>query len=211
MARSKRIQYLSELTQGYDTVLDIGTDHGFVLEIAFKKNYIKKAIATDLRIEPLKQAQKNLRNYPATCLLSDGFLNVKEPFDLCIIAGMGSFLICEILEHAPKEDRTYILQANDKIEHLRAYLEKNNFLIIDEYVVLDKFYYVILKVKRGSMHLTQKDIILGPILKMKPEAIPYYAHKASHLRKIMSKVDNARQIELKEVLQYYEQLIYDKI
>ena len=85
-------------------------------------------------------------------------MNVKKTFDLAIIAGMGSFLICDILEHAPKHEVTYILQANDKIEVLRAYLMDHGFKIVDEYLLFDQFYYVILKVIRGKMMLSEYDI-----------------------------------------------------
>ncbi len=42
MARNKRISFLAELTKGFKTVLDIGTDHGLVLLEAFKKAILKK-------------------------------------------------------------------------------------------------------------------------------------------------------------------------
>ncbi|MDR4968893.1 MAG: class I SAM-dependent methyltransferase, partial [Acholeplasmataceae bacterium] len=164
MARSKRIEFLAELTNGHHHVLDIGTDHGLVLKIAFEKGYIEKAIASDLREKPLKQAEKNLKNYPTSFIKSDGFLNVKEKFDLAIIAGMGSYLICDILDHAPNSEITYLLQPNDKIEILRAYLMKHHFKIIDEYLIFDKFYYVIIKAIRGKMVLNESDLYLGPIL-----------------------------------------------
>jgi tRNA A22 N-methylase len=45
-----------------------------------------------------------------------------------MIAGMGSFLIAQILEKAPKDEHiTYILQANDKVEYLRKYLMTHGF------------------------------------------------------------------------------------
>jgi len=204
MVKSKRIQLIAELTRGYDTVIDIGSDHGFVLQIAFEKGYIKRGIATDLREKPLASAMKNLKNYPTTFVLSDGFLNVKESFDLAIIAGMGANLICDILEHAPYGEQTYLLQANEKIEILRAFLVNNDFEIIDEYIVHDHFYYLILKVKRGEMILSQEDLYLGPHLKKKSEALPYYAKKAAQIEKIMGKADEIRKEELIKMLKIYK-------
>ena len=108
MARSKRIQYIAELSKGYNRVLDIGTDHGFVLEIAFDNHWIKSAIATDLREKPLNQAKKHLKDYPVEYVISDGFEKVTQDFDLAIIAGMGSYLICDILDKAPVGDLSLI-------------------------------------------------------------------------------------------------------
>ncbi len=185
MAKSKRILFLSSLLKGYDTVLDIGTDHGYVLYHAFKKGYIKHAIASDLRDKPLLQAKKTLKDYPVTYRLSDGFLNIDEPYDACVIAGMGAYLIAEILEHAPKDDMDIIIQANDKHPYLRKKLCELGFMIVDEYVVFDGFYYVIMKIRRGSMQLTESDLYLGPILKSKPESKAYYQKKIEQIEGII--------------------------
>lgn len=206
MARSKRIQYLAELSKGYERVLDIGTDHGFVLEIAFKNHWIKSAIATDLREKPLNQARKNLRDYPVEYVISDGFEKVHQNFDLAIIAGMGAYLISDILDHAPKGNQIYLLQANEKIEVLRSYLMNHGFSIIDEYITYDKFFYVILKVQRGQMSLSEEDIYLGPKLKEKSEAFPYYAKKASQIAKILPKTDENRRETLEKMLKIYKNI-----
>jgi tRNA (adenine22-N1)-methyltransferase len=206
MVKSKRIQFLAELTQGFDTVVDIGTDHGFVLQKAFENKYIKRGIATDLREKPLESAMRNLKNYPTSFVLSDGFLNVSESFDLAIIAGMGATLICDILENAPLGNEIYLLQANDKIEILRAYLGNHHFEIIDEYIIQDKFYYIILKVKRGEMLLLEEDLYLGPYLKNKSEALPYYAKKTAQIEKIMVKADEKRKEELVKMLKIYKNI-----
>ncbi|MDX9691079.1 MAG: class I SAM-dependent methyltransferase [Acholeplasmataceae bacterium] len=204
MARNKRITFLADLTKGYPCVLDIGTDHGLVLKKAFDQGYIQHAIASDINEEPLNQAKRNLKNYPVHYVTSDGFLAINKPYDLVIIAGMGAYLICDILEHAPKDDVDYILQANDKIEILRKYLMDNQFMITDEYVIHDKFHYVILKVKRGFMELSLDELYLGPILKGKDEAKPYYQIKANQIEKILPQADPKRQEELLKMLKIYK-------
>ncbi|MBU1094669.1 MAG: tRNA (adenine(22)-N(1))-methyltransferase TrmK [Firmicutes bacterium] len=204
MARSKRIEYLANLTKGFDRVLDIGTDHGFVLAHAFEHNLIKSAIASDLREKPLNQAKTNLKGYPVEYIIANGFKGIQRDFDLAIIAGMGAYLITEIMNDAPQGNQTYLLQANDKIEILREYLINHEFKIVDEYVVLDKFFYVILKVVRGKMNLLDEDIYLGPILKNKSEALPYYAKKAKQIEKILPHADEKRQEILKKMLKIYK-------
>jgi tRNA (adenine22-N1)-methyltransferase len=207
MARSKRILWLADLCKGYDTVLDIGTDHGLVLKSAFEKGYIRQAIASDLREQPLKSASKNLKDYPAQCVISDGFLAIESPFDLGIISGMGAYLISDILDHAPIGQYDLILQPNDKIHVLRNYLMDHGWQITDEWVIHDHFYYVIIKAKRGSMHLSDDDIIVGPILKTKPEAQDFYKHKLKLIEKIMRTSDETKLIELKRLYQAYNHVI----
>lgn len=206
MERSKRISFLSELTKGYDEVLDIGSDHGLVLLEAFKKGYIKRATASDLREKPLKKAKQNLKGYKVNYILSNGFEEIKKSFDLTIIAGMGPRLIGEILQKAPLGTQTYILQANDKIEILRLFLANNRFKIVDEYLVKDKFYYIVLKVCRGEMTLLEEDVYLGPILKKKLESRDYYETKALQIEKIMKNVTKERYEELKK-----KYLIYKRV
>lgn len=206
MAKSKRINFLAELCQGYHKVIDIGTDHGLVLKKAFEKGYIKEAIASDLREQPLKSAMKNLRNYPVTYVLSDGFLSIKENVDLAIIAGMGAYLICDILDHAPANDTHYLIQANDKVEVVRAYLMNHGFEIMDEHIVFDQFFYIIIHAKRGQMILSEEDIYLGPYLKHKKDSILYFQQKVKHIEKIMKKADKDRQEELLKMLKIYENL-----
>ncbi len=206
MARNKRIHFLADLCKDYHKVIDIGTDHGLVLKTAFEKGYIQEAIASDLREQPLKSAMKNLRNYPVTYALSDGFLSIKEEVDLAIIAGMGAYLICDILEHAPTNHTHFLIQANDKIDMVRSYLMHHNFKIMDEYLVHDKFFYIIIKAQRGQMILSEEDLYLGPYLKHKVESIPYYQQKAKHIEKIMKKADPERQEELLKMLKIYENL-----
>jgi tRNA (adenine22-N1)-methyltransferase len=203
MARNKRIKFLSQLTQGYDRILDIGTDHGLVLLEAFKKGYIKSAIASDLREEPLKSAKSNLDKYPVDFVISDGFENIKSDFDLAIIAGMGAYLIKDILKFAPM-DKTYILQANDNHEILRDFLANHGFEIIDEHIVYDKFYYVLMVVKKGHMKLTEADLYLGPKLKYKVEARPFYEQKIKQFQKIYPKADDARQQTLLKLIKIYQ-------
>jgi tRNA (adenine22-N1)-methyltransferase len=203
MARNKRIKFLSELTKGYDRVLDIGTDHGLVLLDAFKKGYIKSAIASDLREEPLNSAKKSLSHYPVEFVISDGFQNIKSDFDLGIIAGMGAYLIKDILKYAPME-KTYILQANDNHDILRAFLAKQGFEIIDEHIIHDKFYYVIIIVKKGHMNLSEADLYLGPKLKHKKEAKAFYEQKIKQFQKIYPKADDVRQEALSKLINIYQ-------
>jgi tRNA (adenine22-N1)-methyltransferase len=204
MVKNKRIGLLSDLCKGYDTVLDIGTDHGLVLLEAFKKGYINKGIASDLRELPLKQAYKNLKNYPVSFVLSDGFLAIKEPYDLVIIAGMGTFLIGEILDHAPQKDMTFILQPNDKYEDFRRYLSLNKFRIIDEYLVFEKHFYIIIKAERGIKRLSETEIILGPKLRYKKEAVMYYQYKINQLEPLLPLVDEMRKHEILYIMNIYK-------
>lgn len=53
-----RIAFIGELTKGYETVIDIGSDHGLVLKYALDHKYIKHAVASDINKGPLNHAKK---------------------------------------------------------------------------------------------------------------------------------------------------------
>ncbi|WP_349401804.1 class I SAM-dependent methyltransferase [Candidatus Phytoplasma solani] len=142
----KRIPFIATLTKNYNTVLDIGADHGWVLKKAFQKGYIKKAIASDLRVKPLLQCQKNLKNYPVTFCLSDGFQNINQDFDLALICGMGTHTIIKIMEQAPDKSKHFLLGTQSKYYFLKQWLRENNFIILEENHLFDKFLYSFLKV-----------------------------------------------------------------
>lgn len=200
-----RIAFIASLTKGYDTAVDIGVDHGLVLKHALDNNYIKHAIASDVNQGPLDHARKNLAGYPVRFYLSDGFKSVDVDFDVAIITGMGPHLIIDILKDTIKHlNKTYILGANEKIEVLRKWLCDNDFRIIEEYVIYDGFYYVFLKVEKGQMKLDAKDLYLGPVLKTKREAMPYYKHKLMHYTNLSKKAKGKKLVEIQDILQHFK-------
>lgn len=178
MIKNKRLDFIANLIdKNTNILLDIGTDHGYLIKKAFDNNKIKHAIATDINELPLNNAKNNLTNYEVDFVLTDGFKGVKQSFDLVVIAGMGGNLISNILKDAPNnKDIKYILQANNKNDKLRIFLTENNFKITNEHIIDDKHYYVIMEVVRGEMNLNTNDCYLGPILKTKKESIKYYKH-----------------------------------
>jgi tRNA (adenine22-N1)-methyltransferase len=93
------------------------------------------------------------------------------------------------------------MQPNDKEFHLRLRLSELGFTITDEFVVHDRFYYVIIIAKRGNMTLSKEDLILGPCLKHKKEAIPFYQRRLNIMSEIMEKADEAKQELLKDEYQ----------
>ena len=140
-----RLKEIAKYLKGYEIACDIGCDHGLVLKYAFDNCYIKKGIAIDNKIGPLENAKKNLKDYDCVFYLNDGTKNLDINFNIGIISGMGAETIISILIDSPKTD--YILVSHSDIELLRKYLFENNFLIVDEDVIYDKFYYVLIKVK----------------------------------------------------------------
>lgn len=206
--RRNRLDEIIKFVDKGSYVIDIGTDHGLTLKKLFDANIISKAIAADLREGPLSQAKENLANYNVKFYLSDGFKSILDKtFDTAIISGMGSHLITNILDENAKKDILLILQPNDKEERLREYLSNNWYKIIDETVLYDKHYYVIIKAIYEEAKLSEEDIYVGPILKTKKESLEYYKYKRKHLNNLLKHVDNVTKEDFKSKIKVLDKVI----
>jgi tRNA A22 N-methylase len=59
----ERLQAVADFAIGFDIVIDIGTDHGYLPIYLLTNKMVKHAIATDIMSGPLLQAKKNLDRY----------------------------------------------------------------------------------------------------------------------------------------------------
>jgi tRNA (adenine22-N1)-methyltransferase len=137
-----RIELLSSFTKGFDTICDIGCDHGYVIIDAIEKYNVKKAIAVDVNEKPLNSAKANASHLKdkVEYILSDGLDNVNSDFDCAIMAGMGGILIKDIINKGLNKlkNKTIIIQANSDRPLLRKYLNENNFKFVKEFAINDQ-------------------------------------------------------------------------
>ncbi|MDO5014994.1 MAG: class I SAM-dependent methyltransferase [Clostridia bacterium] len=129
-----RLQKISNLVRGGAVLCDIGTDHADLVVDLLKRDKIKFAYACDLREKPLQNAKMNLENAGLygkfSCILSDGFENLKDKEDITdiVISGLGGETIIDILKDCPflnKSNINFILSPQSKAEKLRAFLNEN--------------------------------------------------------------------------------------
>lgn len=160
MKLSKRLMNVASFVSEGSNIADIGTDHGYVPIYLVKKNLVKNAFALDVRKGPLERAEVHIREEGLEdriqTRLSDGMEKLQPgEADAIIIAGMGGELIVKILSEGRRlfpSIRELILSPQSELEKVRQYLQKNDFSIIKETMVLeDGKYYTIMKAVRGSM------------------------------------------------------------
>ncbi|MBZ9636078.1 tRNA (adenine(22)-N(1))-methyltransferase [Clostridium sp. FP1] len=167
MDLSIRLKAIVNMIEKCDSVIDVGTDHGYVPIYLVKNGVIKSAIASDINKGPVEKAKNNitLNNLSAqiSCRLGSGLSTVNNgEAQIAIIAGMGGNLIRDILEadlDLVKQFKYMILQPVQNAEVLREYLYIAGYNILDEEICNDdgKFYEII-KVKYDT-----KPIILDSI------------------------------------------------
>ena len=192
MELSVRLNEIIYLVDKCNIIADIGTDHGYIPIYLIKNNFCNLAIASDVNLGPKRKAELNISMEGLTekihCRLGDG-LNTIKPYEVqaVIIAGMGGYLIRDILEERLDVFKSLdyaILQPAQNPEILRKYIYERGFKIIDEKLcfeqnkyyetikivydnkpkIEDSFYYEISKIFIQNKHPLIKDYVKYKLL-----------------------------------------------
>lgn len=159
MELSKRLQFIADHIDRCKTIIDVGTDHGYIPIYSVKNNLCEKAIASDINKDPVKKAEMNVAlegvKSSVEVRLGGGLevINIGEA-EAVVIAGMGGNLIRDILEKDIEKTASFkylILQPAQNPEVLREYLYNNGYEIMEEDLCLDEgIYYELFKVKKSN-------------------------------------------------------------
>lgn len=170
MKLSERLLKITELINNCSVLADIGTDHGYVPIYCVESGLCKRAVACDINSSPLDAAKENIALYKLSdsiqTRISDGLEALApDEADTIVIAGMGGFLIRDILTAGADKisERTrLILQPMVAAAELRQFLYENGYRIITEKLAReeDKFYNIILA-EKGSGEYSEKEILIG--------------------------------------------------
>ncbi len=178
--------------------VDVGTDHGYIPVYLIEKGICAKVYATDISRGSLKKAEdfvlQRAMEDRIVIRLGSG-LSIIRPgeVNVVIIAGMGGYMIRDILEESPavleKVDRL-ILQPMIAQEPLRRWLISNDYSIVDEELVQEdnRFYEIIV-----ACHGTEKyekeiyfDIGLKLLEKRHPLLPAYLEKKMENCRGLIN-------------------------
>ena len=179
----KRLSTIVSYISSDDIVVDVGCDHGYLLELAINNKQIKKCYAVDNKIGPLNSARNNLKHYKnVEFVLSDGLISLNGDYNTVVIAGMGGMLINKIFTDSIEKFQDVnkvIVAPNKNSEKVRAEFTTNGFKIYDETIVYeDGIFYEIICFEKGIQNLTEKELVFGPINLFKKE--PLFQEKWSN-------------------------------
>ena len=185
-----RLQMLADLVPPGSALADVGTDHGYLPVYLLQKGAIKRAIASDIGVEPLDHARRTAEEYGAALelRLCDGLAGI-APYeaDTVVIAGMGGESIIAILSAAPwtKNGCRLILQPMTRQELLRRWLAENGYRFTAERLVEDKgTIYPILCVEGGAQPpLSEAETYSGLLLADDPLYGEYLTRQMARLKK----------------------------
>ena len=198
---SKRMQAVADMVVE-KRVVDIGCDHAFVSIYLAGRPCVERVIAMDVKTGPVDIAKANVAahnmSHKIDVRMSDGFDKLYEDeADVAIIAGMGGYLMIDILEAGRKHlehGMNLVLQPQSDISAVREYLDKAGYIIEEEDMLIeDGKYYTIIRAIPGheaTVAYTKDDYIYGPILLQKKHPV---------LRSYLE-WDNVKNLELWEKL-----------
>jgi len=167
MELSIRLKAIVSMIGECDSVIDVGTDHGYVPIYLVKNAIIKKAIASDINRGPVAKAKNNIdinkTSQQISCRLGSGLSTVKKgEVQIAIIAGMGGNLIRDIIDadlDVVKELKYMVLQPVQNAEVLREYLYSTGYDIVDEEICYeDGKFYEIIKARYNTRPVSLDDI-----------------------------------------------------
>ncbi|MBR5773514.1 MAG: SAM-dependent methyltransferase [Clostridia bacterium] len=140
-----RLKAIGDMVREGVRVADVGTDHAFLPLYLIKSGRVSFAIASDINLGPIQNAQSNIVEHNCQekiklvhCGGLDGV--TADEVDDIIIAGMGGELISSIIDNAAwlkMPDKHLLLQPMTRANDLRRYLCENGFVINEERVVCE--------------------------------------------------------------------------
>lgn len=169
---SERLKVAAKFLKGFEFLADCGTDHALLPIYAIKKGYIKEAIASDNKHQPLLSAKQNIAEHrmygKIQTVIADGlsYLNLENDVDVVSILGMGGQVIEKILDNAYLYNiKRMVIQPNGHAEKVRAFLENHKWAIVDEvFMKENNHYYQIIVAEPGKMTLTAVEREFGPMI-----------------------------------------------
>lgn len=209
---SNRLKKIAELVDFGASVIDVGTDHGYVPNFLCENKISRDIIATDISKNSLEKSieltrelgnEKYIRN-----ILANGIVN--ENRDNIIIAGLGGIQIAEIILNSieiSEVSKKLILQPMQKANILRRELNNMGFAIIDEEIIFedDRYFEIILARYSGKKEISEEiDFYFSKVLIEKKDKVylDFLRERKNDIERILNSFvsDNSRSKNRREEL-----------
>lgn len=168
----KRLQTVASLVTE-KSIIDIGTDHGYLIIDLFKREVVDSALAVEITKGPLDNVMSNINSHNISnveFLLSDGMTKASQSqidnYDAISICGMGGSLIAKILDDSKEKlnGQTLYLQPNTGEAKLRSMIVELGYKIVDEDIIIDNdIYYEVIKAEPGIVTYNEHELYFGPV------------------------------------------------
>ena len=195
-----RIEAIASLVDNDALVVDIGTDHAYLPIYLYKNDITKNIVASDISSNALLFAKNNLEKHNLSSkiklVVSDGFKNLDECFDIAIISGVGTETIKKILDNEVLPNKL-ILSSHKNVSDLREYMFKIGYKIEKEIIVYENnIYYNIIKYVKGKDNLSKYDLLVGL-----SNDINYKKHLLNKYKEIYEKSHDKKYLEFINIIE----------
>lgn len=189
-----RIKAIASLVDNDALVVDIGTDHAYLPIYLYENDITKNIVASDISSNALLFAKNNLEKHnlrgKIKLVVSDGFKNLDECFDIAIISGVGTETIKKILDNEVLPNKL-ILSSHKNVSDLRKYMFKIGYKIEKEIIVYENnMYYNIIKYVKGKDNLSKYGLLVGL-----SNDINYKKHLLNKYKEIYEKSHDKKYLE----------------
>lgn len=224
MKLSKRIARIASFIPRGSVVADIGTDHALLPIYLVKEGICPRVFACDFYPGPLETAKDNVLLFGLGGQIEvrqGNGLQALDPgeADVIVIAGMGGAKIRELMSAAPAvltSAKRLILQPQGGAVVVRKWLVNNNWLLLDEDLVLenDRFYEIIvaeLLPEGKDLTVSENEFLfeIGPLLleKRHPLLVPFLQEKVKNAEIVLKALRHARTPAAKEMRKEWQKKI----
>lgn len=201
-----RLKLIADKVPKCNVLADIGTDHAYIPIYLVQNGVCRKAIASDIKIGPVKMASNNISLYKLSekieTRLGNGLDTIEiNEADSIIIAGMGGTLMTELLEaNKPKavNSNALVLQSMNDLHVVRKWLYDNAFEIYDEEMVAEgpKLYCVLsAKFTGAKKEYSDFELQVGQSLinKKDPLLESYCRMKVKQIEKVLDQLEDMKE------------------
>ena len=213
MRLTNRLQMVADAVKPCQNFVDIGTDHAYLPTYLIQNKIAEKALACDLRVQPLENAKHTILQYDVAekiqLRLSNGLQNVKpEEADEIAIAGMGGILISTMIETTPwlkNPQKRLLLQPMTHEEDVREALYKNGFRIVEEHTTSEgkHLYLLIVAEYVGTVDLPKSYVYYSGLLPFgTAETDALYLEKIK--KRLLKRANALKTIEPKTAKELFE-------
>ncbi len=209
---SRRLETIASMLTKGDVVVDVGTDHAYLLIVLMEEHKFTRAIGVDVHRGPYEAAIENVgaSEYKDSIeiRLGDGLGPVTaEEMDRVAIAGMGGYTICKILKEYPEKTsriNQLVLQPQSSPERVRKLLFELGFGITQERLLKEdgKLYVVISALRdAGIQQPSWENLQIGPYLLENGSEylVEYIGDMLHHKQFVLNSIRMAKKEELEKI------------
>lgn len=195
-----RIKTLASLVDKNAKVVDIGTDHALLPIYLYEEDITKNIVASDISTNALENAKINLKKHNLEnnikLVVSDGFKNLDETFDIAVISGMGTDTIKKILDNE-KLPNKLIISSHKNSHELRIFMQNIGYKIVEEIALKENnVFYDIIKYEKGIEVLSKYEILVG-----KSKNLEYKEYLLEKYKNIYNKSQDKKYLEYINIIE----------